>query len=83
MDLLEDKSQVQSFARELALKFPILLDSTGEVGARYNARAIPTTYLFDRSGLIFARAVGARQWDTLPHLFDTELRRGAGFSVAY
>jgi thiol-disulfide isomerase/thioredoxin len=73
VDLQEDKGQVQAFARELGLHFPILLDSAGSVGAQYNARAIPTTYLIDRSGFIFARAVGARQWDS-PEMLDT-LRR--------
>jgi thiol-disulfide isomerase/thioredoxin len=70
VDLQEDKEQVQRFARELGLNFPILLDSEGVVGAKYNARAIPTTYLFDRKGFIFARAVGARQWDT-PEMLAT------------
>ena len=70
VDLQEDKGQVQSFARELALNFPILLDSTGAVGAQYNARAIPTTYLFSRAGFIIARAVGAREWDT-PEMLET------------
>ena len=70
VDLQEDKGQVQRFADELGLSFPILLDSEGDVGARYNARAIPTTYLFDRTGFIFARAVGARQWDT-PEMLET------------
>jgi thiol-disulfide isomerase/thioredoxin len=81
VDLQEEKGQVQSFAKELALNFPILLDSTGAVGAQYSARAIPTTYLFDRKGFIFARAVGARQWDT-PEMLETlrrVLREGVSF----
>ncbi len=70
VDLQEDKAQVRSFARELGLRFPILLDSTGAVGAQYNARAIPTTYLLDRKGFIVARMVGAREWDT-PDMLET------------
>ncbi len=81
VDLQEGKDQVQSFARELGLSFPILLDSTGKVGAHYNARAIPTTYLFDRKGFIIAFVVGAREWDT-PEMLET-LRRVLKESVSY
>jgi thiol-disulfide isomerase/thioredoxin len=69
VDLQEDKVKVQAFAKELGLAFPILLDSDGRVGAAYNARSIPTTYLIGRDGSIFARAVGSREWDT-PELID-------------
>ncbi len=81
VDLMEDKGRVQSFARQLKLTFPILLDANGAVGAQYDARAIPTTYLVDRRGLVFARAVGAREWDT-PEMLDllrAVLRDGIGF----
>lgn len=81
VDLQEEKSLVERFAKELSLKFPILLDSAGAVGAQYNARAIPTTYLFDRKGFIFARAVGARAWDS-PEMLETlrrVLREGVSF----
>lgn len=73
VDLAEEKAQVQRFVKELGLSFPILLDSDGAVGAQYETRAIPTTYLIDRKGFIFARAVGARTWDT-PEMLET-LRR--------
>ncbi|MGA2765600.1 MAG: TlpA disulfide reductase family protein [Spirochaetia bacterium] len=81
VNLMEDAPRVKGFAKELKLTFSILLDSNGRVGAQYNARAIPTTYLVDRRGLIFARAVGARQWDT-PEMLDLLrgiLKDGIGF----
>ncbi len=81
VDLQEEKRAVEGFVRELSLKFPILLDSTGTVGSKYNARAIPTTYLFDRKGFIFARAVGAREWDS-PEMLET-LRRVLKDGVSY
>jgi len=31
---------------------PILLDSDGRVGLRYEVRSIPTTYLIDREGYV-------------------------------
>lgn len=80
VNLMEDKPRVQSFAQELKLTFPILLDSSGRVGREYDARAIPTTYVLDRRGLIFARAVGAREWDTteMIDLLRGILRDGTG-----
>ena len=81
VDLQEDKGKVQAFAKELGLAFPILLDSDGSVGAAYNARSIPTTYLLDRDGNIFARAVGAREWDTpeLINILRLILKEGVEF----
>lgn len=61
----ESKRQVQRFVDEYKLTFPVLLDETGQVGAAYGARFIPITYLLDRNGNIFARAMGAKEWDTL------------------
>jgi thiol-disulfide isomerase/thioredoxin len=81
VDLREDKGAVQAFAKELGLSFPILLDSDGRVGSAYNAFSIPTTYLLDREGFIFARAVGSREWDT-PEMVETFrriLREGVAF----
>ncbi len=70
VDLQEDRQRVQSFAKDLGLSFPILLDSDGSVGGEYGAHALPTTFLLDRRGLIFAWAVGAREWDT-PEMLAT------------
>ena len=64
VDLQEGRKQVQAFVNELELTFPVLLDIEGSVGQTYDARAIPTTYLIDREGLIFGKAVGAKEWDT-------------------
>jgi thiol-disulfide isomerase/thioredoxin len=70
VDQKEDKATVQRYTKALNLSFPILLDTTGRVNAQYNASALPTTYLFDRAGFIYALAVGAREWDT-PEMLET------------
>lgn len=46
------------------MSFPVLLDTTGRIGATYGARSIPTTYIVDREGLIIAGTIGTREWDT-------------------
>jgi cytochrome c biogenesis protein CcmG, thiol:disulfide interchange protein DsbE len=47
-----------SFARELELTFPILLDRDGAVSRRYLLRALPTTFFVDRSGIIRSVIIG-------------------------
>jgi len=42
----------QSFAQNLGLTFPILLDRDGAVGRRYLLRALPSTFFIDRQGVI-------------------------------
>jgi thiol-disulfide isomerase/thioredoxin len=81
VDLQEDNATVRAFATRMALSFPILMDSSGAVGAKYGASAIPTTYLIDRNGKIFARAIGARMWDTpeMIGMFRQLLKNGPGF----
>ena len=68
VNLQEDRSSVQGFVDEYGLSFPVLLDSTGRVGATYGARSIPTTYIVDRDGLVLAGTVGTREWDTEEYL---------------
>jgi len=84
VDLQEDKTRVQSFVKELGLTFTVLLDTKGTVGAQYTARAIPTTYLLDRQGFVFARTVGAREWDTpeMLELFRRILKDGVIYEGA-
>ncbi len=83
VDLQEDKATVARFVKELGLTFPVLLDTAGSVGTQYGARAIPTTYLFDRKGFIFARMVGAREWDTpqVLGIFREILRDGVTYEI--
>ncbi len=64
VNLQESNNIVKSFIDELNLDFTVLLDKTGEVGAIYGAANIPTTYLIDRDGNIFAQVVGSRDWNS-------------------
>ena len=63
IDLQESRRTVQDFVNEYELTFPILLDSTGAVGATYGARSIPTTFLIDRDGNAIGFLVGSRSWE--------------------
>jgi len=64
INLQESASQVKTFFKEYKLTFTALLDSTGEVGASFGIRAIPTTYILDKTGRIIGRVNGPREWDS-------------------
>jgi thiol-disulfide isomerase/thioredoxin len=59
VDMMEDKATVAAFVKKSGYTFPVLLDSTGEVGGGpYAARAIPTNYVVDKGGRIVGRKIG-------------------------
>jgi len=64
INLQESASQVKAFFKEFKLTFTALLDSTGEVGASFGIRAIPTTYIIDKTGRIIGLVSGPREWDS-------------------
>lgn len=78
INLRETREQVNDFRNEYGLTFPLLLDKRSEVGLKYGSSAIPTTYIIDRGGMIIARTVGAREWDTdkIIKLFSKILEEG-------
>lgn len=54
----DDPAKVAQFAANNKISFPILLDATGEGGAGYGSRLMPTSYLIDREGRIVYTHVG-------------------------
>ncbi len=54
----EGRDQVQAFAGDFGLSFPILLDADRSVGALYGVDAYPTTFIIDTSGVIRQVIVG-------------------------
>lgn len=55
---------VAPFVKRLGLTFPIGLDPDMALADRYRVRALPSTFLVDRSGNTVAVAFGARDWDS-------------------
>ena len=64
VNLGESKDKVSGFMNENKLNFQSVLDERQTTGSLYNIRAIPTTYIIDRRGLIVARLVGSTNWNT-------------------
>lgn len=59
VNLQESKPDVNFFANELDLKFPILLDQEAEVSSLYRVQGLPTTFFVDRNGRIQAIHIGS------------------------
>ncbi|TMU84327.1 redoxin domain-containing protein [Bacillus sp. BHET2] len=54
----DGKKAVQQFVEGYELTFPILMDEKGEIGDRYRAITIPTTYMIDTTGTIQHKIIG-------------------------
>src|SRR5947209_20224829 len=55
---------VKPFVDQARFSYPIGLDPKMEVAQLYGARAVPATFIIDRSGNLFAFALGPREWDS-------------------
>jgi len=59
IDISEAPSTVKDFIQSGNFSFPVLLDTNQDVALEYNIRAIPTTFLIDKDGIIQEIKVGA------------------------
>ena len=62
----EDGATVLSYAKELGLTFPIVLDPDGKINATYGVIGLPTTFVVDRDGRAVAFGIGPREWASAP-----------------
>lgn len=54
----DDRAKVATFARDQGISYPVLLDTTGEVGRSYASSLMPSSFLIDRTGKIVLVRVG-------------------------
>jgi cytochrome c biogenesis protein CcmG, thiol:disulfide interchange protein DsbE len=54
----DGEAEAAAFAQNYSLTFPIPLDRTGAVSARYLLRALPSTFFVDRQGVIRSVVIG-------------------------
>ena len=52
------EADAAAFVQQYGLTFPVPLDRTGGVSARFQLRALPSTYFVDRRGVIRAVVIG-------------------------
>ena len=62
----ESKEAVRRYAKELGLRFPLVLDRDGKINALYGVIGLPTTFVVGRDGRAIALAIGPRQWESAP-----------------
>ncbi|MFJ5714848.1 peroxiredoxin family protein [Neobacillus sp. NPDC093127] len=54
----KNTQSVKEFVKERKLTFPVLLDQEGDIGSRFQAITIPTSYLIDSKGIVRKKIVG-------------------------
>jgi thiol-disulfide isomerase/thioredoxin len=58
VDLQEDAAQVEAFQRDFGLSLFAVLDQDGDVTRAYGVRALPATFLIDRTGVLRQQRLG-------------------------
>lgn len=56
------ESVVRPFINELGITFPVLLSPDGSIQKMYMVNALPASFIINKSGLIVAEIIGARDW---------------------
>ncbi len=59
----EDEDTIFTFMADYPIDFTVLLDSSGEVSAKWPVVGLPTTFVLDKEGRLVYRAIGGREWD--------------------
>jgi cytochrome c biogenesis protein CcmG/thiol:disulfide interchange protein DsbE len=65
MTAQDNALNITPFVSQFGLNFPILLDETGEVGAAYQLRSLPSSYFIDRAGIISEIVIGGPMSEAL------------------
>jgi len=60
----EKASTVSSFVKSRGFTYPFYLDESSVLGGQFSVQGIPTTFVFDKNGLVIARVVGGRAYDS-------------------
>jgi cytochrome c biogenesis protein CcmG/thiol:disulfide interchange protein DsbE len=58
IDLQEDAPQVEAFQRQYGLRLNALLDENGDVVRAYGVRALPSTFVIDKQGVLRLKRIG-------------------------
>jgi peroxiredoxin len=58
----EEANTVRQYGMELALTFPLVLDTDGKINALYGVVGLPATFVVGRDGRAVAFGIGSRKW---------------------
>ena len=65
VNVQETSAQVEAYARELGLTFPLLLDQRGDVTQTYRVQNLPRSFFLDRQGRVVRIHPGELTTDTM------------------
>jgi thiol-disulfide isomerase/thioredoxin len=68
------RKKVNRMAGKLDINYPVLLDPSGKVGARFNGGELPTNVLIDADGFARRRFIGSRSLPVLEAMIQEVLR---------
>ena len=74
----EEADAVALFQQRLGLSFPVLLDPERRVADAYQSYKFPESWLIDADGVLVARFVGPRDWDSPAYVDRVRSLLGAG-----
>ena len=60
----ESEQRVKAFLKKVDVDFPVLLDETGRVSAKWNVLVYPSTFVISPNGKITHGVNGAILWDS-------------------
>lgn len=63
IDAASARGEVEAFAREFGMTFPILLDPDKGAHRAFGVTGVPETYMVDPQGRLMERFIGPRDWD--------------------
>lgn len=61
----QDEAGVKNFIQEMGIKYPVLMDTTGEVFGKYQVYSLPTTFLIDKESKIYGYVTGGITRDVM------------------
>jgi len=64
VDLQEGSKLVGSFLNKNGYRFPVVIDSSGDVATRYSAETLPLSVLVDAEGNLLGYKVGRTDWSS-------------------
>lgn len=76
IDVTANQADINAFAKNHKVTFPVFLARAGDVTSRYWTWGVPETYIVDKKGTIVGRALGPRDWASaeVKDVIDTLLK---------
>ena len=65
VNLDKDKALADEFLKQMKVNFIVAFDSSGKTAEKYKLRGMPSSYLIDRNGRIYASHIGFREKDKM------------------